>query len=305
MISITNSGNYRHSRKKPANVASKKINMKKILIPCDFSQPAKDACIVAIDLAIKAKADIVLLYALPIPSLYTTEFMGDPLIFSPTYFSKMEQDINKEFDDLQNRASAKGIKVSTEIAYSSLIAAVQQQIDTRDIDLIVMGTSGSSGFSEIFIGSNTEKVVRFSSVPVLAVRQSFNIEDVKNILVPSTLELNQTEFIDKLKELQEFFHATLNILLVNTPTDFMRDSEANEALNEFVKHYKLTNYKLQFKNNFQEEDGIIEFAYSERMDMIAMATHARKGLAHLFNSSVSENVVNHIKSPVWTYCLKS
>ena len=204
---------------------------------------------------------------------------------------------------MKKQAASNPIVVSTEVAYGELLSGVKQIIETKKIDQVVMGTSGTSGFTEIFIGSNTEKVVRFSPVPVLAVRKTVELKSVKNILLPSTLNLNQTDFINKVKDLQNFFDATLHILLVNTPAQFRRDAEANEALEEFAKHYKLTNFKTHFRNYAHEDDGIIEFAYSEKMDLIAMGTHARKGLAHLFNRSVTESVVNHIQSPVWTYCL--
>jgi nucleotide-binding universal stress UspA family protein len=107
----------------------------------------------------------------------------------------------------------------------------------------------------------------------------------------------------RVKELLDFFDASLDILLVNTPLHFRPDSEAKDLLKEFVAHYKLENYKLHFKNYYTVEQGIIQFAHDEKVDLIVMPTHALKGLAHLFNGSITEDVVNHIQSPVWTYCL--
>lgn len=278
--------------------------MKKILVPCDFSKSANEAYKVAIDLALKTKGEIFLLHVVPISNLYSTGFAGEPLAFDPGYYGQMEKDIKIELDKLVKIGTGKSLKVSTEVVYGDVIVSVKNMIKTHKIDLVVMGTSGSSGLSEIFIGSNTEKVVRFSSVPVLAVKKAIDLKSIKNILVPSTLFLNQTDFVKKLKELQEFFGATLHILLINTPMHFRRDAEANETLKEFAKYYKLSNYKLYFRNYAREEEGIMEFAYNEKMDLIAMGTHARKGLAHLFNTSVTEKVVNHVQGPIWTYCLK-
>jgi nucleotide-binding universal stress UspA family protein len=215
----------------------------------------------------------------------------------------MEDEINKELDKMKKQADAKSISVTSEVIQGELISSVKKMIEIKNIDLVVMGTAGASGLAEIFVGSNTEKVVRFSPVPVLAVRKAIEIKSIKNMLLPSTLSLGQNDFIKKVKELQQLFNATLHVLLVNTPRNFKRDKEAKEALEEFAKHYSLTNYKLHFKNYFHEEDGIVDFTYSEKMDLIVMATHARKGLAHLFNSSVTENVVNHVQSPILTYCL--
>jgi nucleotide-binding universal stress UspA family protein len=277
--------------------------MKKILVPFDFSSQANEAYKVAVAVASKNEAQITLLYILAIPPIYSGS--GEPLAIDPIAYGSVEEEVKNKLEKMKANAASKSIKVNTEVVYGELVPSVRKMIESKKIDLVVMGTSGSSGFAEVFIGSNTEKVVRYSPVPVLAVRRSFALKSIKKILVPSTLQLNQAKFINSLKELQDFFGARLHILLVNTPIHFRTDAEANEALQEFARYYKLTNYKTHFRNYPREEDGIIDFAYSEGMDLIAMATHARKGLAHLFNISVTENVVNHIQSPIWTYCLKS
>lgn len=167
-----------------------------------------------------------------------------------------------------------------------------------------MGTTGSSGAEQIFIGSTTEKVVRHSSVPVLAVKDYVTISSIKKILLPTLMTLDQKEFMKKLNEVQKLLGATLHVLFINTPSHFLRDSDAKEAFDEFVKQYKLEKCEFHFRNYRNEEEGIIDFASLEKMDLIAMGTHARKGLAHLFNGSITEDVVNHITSPVWTFSLK-
>jgi nucleotide-binding universal stress UspA family protein len=277
--------------------------MKKILVPCDFSTQSTEAFKVALELASESKAQIILLHILPIPPVYSGS--GEPLVFHSTGNASIEEDAKKRLTKMIANAASKFIKASADVVYGEFVSSVKNEIESKKIDLVIMGTSGTSGFSEVFIGSNTEKVVRFSTVPVLAVRRSFALKSIKKILVPSTLELNQARFINSLKELQDFFGARLHILLVNTPIHFRTDAEAKESLREFAMYYNLKNYKIHFRNYTREEDGIIDFAYSEGMDLIAMATHARKGLAHLFNISITENVVNHIQSPIWTYCLKS
>ena len=277
--------------------------MKKILVPCDFSKPSKDAFKVAVELADKVKGDVLLLHVLPIPGLYTDGAMGEPLAFDPAFYTRMEEDARKGLEEIKKLTGRKSVKVATEVVYGELPASIQKLIDQRNIDQVVMGTTGASGLVEILIGSNAEKVVRFSSVPVLAIRKAIKLDSIKRILVPSTLGLNQTDFMNKLKDLQKLLDATLHVLLVNTPARFRRDAEAHEALDEFVKHYKLANFKTHFQNYAHEDDGILEFAHSEKMDLIAMATHARKGLAHLFYTSITESVVNHIETPIWTYRL--
>lgn len=273
--------------------------MKKILVPVDFSGPSNEAYKVALDWAEVTSGEIILVHVLVLPTTYSTGLAGETIAFDHSFFSQMETDAQKTLQKMKEQA--RSLPVMIEVVYGDLVSGITSVVEKKKIDVIVMGTSGASGFTEIFIGSNTEKVVRFSPVPVLAIRKSIGIKSIKNILLPSTLDLNQTEFIRKLKELQSLFDATLHILLINTPTHFRRDAEANEALEDFAKHYKLTNYKLHFRNYAHEDEGIIDFANAEKIDLIAMATHARKGLAHMFNGSITENVVNHIGTPIWTY----
>ena len=119
-----------------------------------------------------------------------------------------------------------------------------------------------------------------------------------------SIQLNQLDFVNRVKELQAFFGATLHILLVNTPYNFKRTKDDKELLEEYAKHYKLENYTLNVYDDYYAEDGIINFTHNIKADMIAMGTHARKGLAHLFIGSVAEEVVNHVDCPIWTYSLK-
>ena len=84
----------------------------------------------------------------------------------------------------------------------------------------------------------------------------------------------------------------------------LRTSEEMDLMEEFTRHYTLTNYSLNTRNDFSEQDGIINFAHEIKADMIAMGTHGRRGLAHLFMGSVTEDVVNHVDCPIWTYVYK-
>lgn len=279
--------------------------MKNILVPCDFSTQSRAAYRTALEIATKTTGKVILLHVLYIPTLYTASLGGEAVTFDPVHFTTMEEDARNELQKMKREAQAYAVDVVIEVVFGEVVSSIKRVIETSGIDLIIMGTTGASGLSEMLIGSNTEKVVRHASAPVLVIRKPLVISSVKNILLPSTLNLDQVELIRKVKELQDFFHATLHILLINTPTNFRRDSEAHEALNEFARHYKLDHYKTHFRNYWHEEDGIADFAQTENMDLIAMGTHGLKGLGHLFVGSTTEDVVNHIQIPVWTYLLKS
>lgn len=273
--------------------------MKNILVPCDFSQQARAAYKTALNFASVSKGKITLLHVLTLPYQYTAAAGCELMAYEPVFLTRVEEEAKETL--MKMKSEAVGIQVNTEVTFGDLVKTVTGVADRDQADVIIMGTSGTSGISELFIGSNTEKVVRHARVPVLAVKTEMKPTDIKNILLPSSLSLNQADFMHQVNALQQFLGATLHVLLINTPTHFRRDNEAIESLAEFAKHYRLTNYKTHFRNYINEEEGINCFANTEHMDMIAMATHARKGLAHLFNGSIAEGVVNHLNIPVWTY----
>jgi hypothetical protein len=169
--------------------------------------------------------------------------------------------------------------------------------------LVVMGTHGASGLKEYLIGSNTEKMVRLSPVPVLTVRKSFDLPQIKDIVFPTNLHLDQVNLVARIKEVQSFFSAKLHLLLVNTPYNMKRTIDETQMMEGYAKHYKLRDYTLNTRNDFHVEDGIINFAHEIKADMIAMGTHGRRGLAHLFMGSVAEEVVNKVDCPIWTYSI--
>jgi nucleotide-binding universal stress UspA family protein len=278
--------------------------MKNILVPIDFSKQSLEALKVAIEIARKTKGKVTMTHVLFLPVMYDTGLAGQPVVLNPTFIDQMEKDIMKKFDRIKSKLKS-DVSIKSEVLCGDISSSIKDSIENRGIDLVVIGSSSVSGKSTLGVGSITDRIVRYSPVPVLTVWNSFQPRRITDILLPSSLDLDQTDYIREVKKLQQLFNATLNILFVNTPGNFMADNEANESLQDFIKHYKLTNCKTYSCNYRTEEEGIINFAYNHRMNMIAMATHARKGLAHMFMGSVTEDVVDKVTIPVWTYCLKS
>jgi len=278
--------------------------MKKILVPCDFSESAIQAFEFAMNLAAQSHAEVIVLKVIDLPFIYETSLGTTPEYFDPSIFKDLELDAKNNFERLKAKHPTKEM-VSFTALRGAVTFTIKQFAEDHHIDLIVMGTTGASGLKEYWIGSNTEKVVRFSHIPVLAVRKSFQVSKIKNIVFPTTLHLDQNDLISRVKDLQTFFSAKLHLLLVNTPNNMLRTKDEMDLMEEFAKHYQLSNYTLNTRNDFTEQDGIINFAHEVKADLIAMGTHGRRGLAHLFMGSVTEDVVNHVDCPIWTYLVRN
>jgi nucleotide-binding universal stress UspA family protein len=277
--------------------------MKKILVPCDFSACAVEALQFARAIALKSKGEIHVLKAIELPVMMVAGFDVQPYAYDPTLLRDLESDAREKFDKLQQRFGADGLSIQFHVKYEPATVAIRQFIKDKGIDLVVMGTKGSSGINEYLIGSTTEKIVQKSPVPVIAVRKAPALEQVRKIIFPTTLRLDQHAMMEKVKELQAFFDASLEVLWINTPMNFKTDMESKALLEDFARNYSLTNFHLHVRSDTIEEDAITHFAREINADMVAMATHGRRGLAHTLMGSVTEDVVNHLQCPIWTFNL--
>ena len=106
------------------------------------------------------------------------------------------------------------------------------------------------------------------------------------------------------KEAQNFAemsNSSLNLLYVNTPTEFKTTQEINERIKDFLKDQNEENINIHIYNDTSIEKGILNFASETNANLIGMGTHGRKGISHFFNGSVSEDLVNHANMPVMTF----
>ncbi|HEY9487226.1 MAG TPA: universal stress protein [Chryseosolibacter sp.] len=277
--------------------------MKRILVPMDFSQPSLAAFRFAVALAARARAELVVVHVIELPFLPETTFGVQPYAVDPELINDLERRSIEAFEQVKAKF-ADGTPVAFHAIHDNVVSGIKHFVKQNQIDLIVMSTQGASGLDEFFIGSTAEKIARFSSVPVIAVPKETDLATIRNIVFPNKLELDQDDLIERLKEFQQLLTAKLHIVLINTPINFYTDEQGRKMLERFAKHYALNDFTLNFRNHQFERAGVLAFADEINGDMIAMATHGRTGLAHFFQGSIAESVLNRVEQPIWTYKLR-
>ena len=115
----------------------------------------------------------------------------------------------------------------------------------------------------------------------------------------------EKEIVESIKRLQQLFSAQLHIVFVNTPIEFGQDIQVKPALEALARRNHLENFTLNIFNDVTQADGIMNFTKNLEKPMVAMGTHGRRGISHLANGSVTEDVLNHINCPVATFKIKS
>ena len=271
--------------------------MKKILVPTDFSQHAENALRVAAQIAKKNNSEIILLHMLELPhqeiDLIGGSSIPEIMFFKKRAFSNLEKLVNEDF--------LEGIKISEIVQFEKAFDGILEVSRKNKVNLIVMGSHGSSGFQELFIGSNTEKVVRTSEVPVLIIKNEIQEFKADNLVFASDFSPELKKPFQQLIEFADLFNSHLSLVMINTPNSFRPTHLSKKIMNEFMAEFSTKNYSLHVYNDSNIEKGILNFANSIDADLIGMCTHGRTGLAHFYNGSIGEDLVNHASKPVLTF----
>lgn len=281
--------------------------MKKILVPVDFSKASITALEMACEIAKKANSTVIALHVVEeaTPESFKVSGEGHPNDFEDRLFTmKLLEKSKKQLEKLVMDPKFSSIKLDGELRMGNPFHGMNTIITEQKVDLVVMGTRGHSRLEEMIIGSNTEKVVRHSKVPVLTVHKKPTKVNFKNIVYATSMSKDEEKFSKIIRTAQDLYNSKIHLVRVNTPGDFQRDRVAKDYMEKFAKKIGLRNYTINVYNDITEEEGIIYFADSIKADMIAMATHGRTGFAHVLAGSIAEDVVSHAKRPVLTFVVK-
>ncbi|MBC3759403.1 universal stress protein [Hyunsoonleella sp. SJ7] len=275
--------------------------MKKIIVPIDFSEHSEYALKTASKLAKKYNAEVLALHMLEMSDIMLSASDGlqnEKAVF----FLKLAQ---QKFDKFLEKDYLKEIKLTPIVKHFKVFSEVNDVAIKNDADLIVMGSHGSSGIAEFFVGSNTERVVRNANVPVLVVkddRAGINFD-----VVAFACDFSEEAIEPYLKASKMFkdMGSKLYLIHVNLPNDrFQSSLEIEKKVVNFFAKAERNLDKMEdvhYINDYSVEEGVLNCASKIGADLIVVPTHGRKGLAHFFEGSIGEDVANHSTLPVMTF----
>jgi len=274
--------------------------MKRILVPVDFSKEAEAAARVAASIAKKTNSEIFLVHMLELPVTTIDPAEMNTISSEPQiiYFMKLA---HKKFETFKKLSFFKGLRVIETVQFQHAFSGIIDESTKNNIDLIVMGSQGASGLQEMFIGSNTEKVVRKSKVPVLVIKKNVKNFDIKNILFASDFNKESKSTFHRVVDFANLFEAKINLLYVNTIHNFNTSDNIEKRITKFMKDFDFDNYTTNVYNDISVEKGILSFGRKINADLIALNTHGRSGLSQLFNGSIGQELANHALRPVITF----
>ena len=274
--------------------------MKKIIIPVDFSAHSEYALETGAALARKHNATLIVMHMLELSESLISSSSNDRN--EETAFMLMLA--NKKFEDFLDKSYLNGISVTPLIKHHKVLKEVASVATHEKADLVVMGSRGHSDHDGIFTGSNTEKVVRYSDIPVLVVKSKPDSVNFKNIVLATDFLEGSISAVKNGLELLNALANNVIMLHVNLPNlGFLSTKEIDTRVSDFLKLAELEdkNVNIDFIADHNVEDGVLNYAKRINADAVAMITNGRTGLSHFFGGSISEDLVNHTKLPVVTF----
>ena len=275
------------------------LNINKILFPTDFSTCAERAFSHAAELAVLFDAEIHTFHARvrqqhDYPALqHLLDLPEDTIPKSPQVTPR------------EHSTSTPNVVIKADATAKSACDAILGYTDSREIDLIVMGSHGHRGPRRLFLGSTAECVIRNAPCPVLTLRdgaKTMKNGKINRIMVPVDFSDFSREALAHAVALATLTGASISLIHVIEeaflptvygvdPVNFMSDplkKKYDEALQELGTSMVPPGIDVHVKTEVgHAAETITAFAASESIDLIIVASHGLTGLKRFFLGSTA------------------
>ncbi len=266
----------------------------KIVVPTDFSAPAKQAMDYALALSKRLNAEIQILHINQVA-------MVDASMPAETYqmfIKEIEDQTTEQFAKLEQEVlKGSGLKYSMHSRYGFVAEEVCDFAQKHEVDLIVMGTTGASGAMGVLFGSNAASVVSKTTVPVIVIPKDTQFKDLTRIVYAT--DYNEPEFpaMMRLIYFAEQFDCPLDILHVKSDHDRYFNAENNffKKNRGKISYPNIHFVELEKGDIIQSINGYVD---EKQVDMLVMAKHNRNFFDRLFHRSLSKQMAFHTHIPL-------
>ena len=275
--------------------------MKKILITTDFSENAWNSIFTAIKLYTEVDCHFYILHAFE-PSPLNLMGSKNHQRLSVIYDS-LSKNSKKELEEILTyfAINHKNLKhqFSTHSKPGNLEDAVELAVNENDIDILIMGTQGATGAKEVFLGSNTVKVLKkVTNIPILTVPTGYNFQSLKSVLFATDFTVPyKKNGLEPIIELSKIWKSTIEIVHVSVEFILNEHQESNK---EVLKE-RLSGLDYKFKNLPFEIDvskSIDKYAENSHSSILSLIRHQHTFWEKVIGEAVVKKVAFHSKIPV-------
>jgi nucleotide-binding universal stress UspA family protein len=269
-----------------------------ILIPTDFSDLSKSALKVGIAIANRQNASITLLHVID-----KFVYLSPPEVFFPDahipieIILTIENKIKKLSETIQ---IASGIQITGKVLIGIPSDSISQLAFNENFSLIVMGTHGTSGLREFYIGSEAFRVIKNTKCPVLTIPGNWEKTYFKKVLFPIRL---LSEAFDKYFFSRPIIEKNNSDLFILGLAEKEKPDELIEV-SDFIDQIKhqLNNDNVIFQTELSSCENfpakVFKMAEKHDVDLIIVTANLDQDYKAYFVGPFVQQIVNHSRYPV-------
>ncbi|CAN5810273.1 universal stress protein [soil metagenome] len=273
--------------------------IKKIMVPTDFSETSKMALAHAAFLSRLLHAELMLVHVQAFDPFYFE--IPEPLLVVQDH-SKLDNFIEGKLNELADQVEAeyglrpRHLTITGHVANEIMLLAQQEKTD-----LIIMGTHGAKGFEELFLGSNAHKITELAPCPVLTVQVHSGKPGFTNIVLPIDRSLHSRQKVGIATSLAKMYGAKIHIfgLLSDAEEENAYDKlqivldQVQDAVENAGVAY--TRHTVKGKHLATEA---LKYGKDVKADLIIIMTDHESALTGFFMGALAKQIVNHSRIPV-------
>jgi len=278
-------------------------NIKKILVPIDFSIHSQAVTDHAIDVAHKANAQLVILHVYSRPTVSKSlEKYADMDIIKAMEQSKLKrlnEKIKAKYNDLIIKAPGhEDANIKFIVEKGTTVDKILEVTEKENIDLILMGTRGVKGLSE-FWGTKTAELSLRTKTPVLVLPYNRMVEKPEKIAFAYDLKsIPNLENLNLVKIFSTFYNAEIHILTIKSEKTISEEEAENQ--NKLIDHFKEFDPIVKTHYSTDAEKGMFEYLLNNEISMLVMLHRHRSFMKNIFHESLTAKVTYHSNIPVLT-----
>jgi len=265
--------------------------LKKILVPVDLSGNSEPAILYASDLARMKSAKIYLLHIAILPDFYVTD-LNDYNLYNKELKSaikKIHDTSLKVLQDIREKYFSATTKVICMVILAiNVYKEILYNAEKLQSDFIIMGNGDN--YDNIKIGTNTERILYLSNLPVFVVKKTYPFLKTKKVVFASDFSKESVTIFSKVFELINDSKVSFRLLYINTKSKFEDYETVKTRIENFKKNFS-ADFSVVIRAGKNIETSIVRYAKSINADLIAMGKKSNKGLSQYFGDRITESVI--------------
>jgi len=274
---------------------------KKILLATDFSKNAWNAIVYALELYKETECDFYILN-----SFTATEYLTDSLMV-PEPGQDAYEDAKAESEDgltevsrmitfrEENNSKHNFTCISK---FDNLLKAINEIVEEKDIELVVMGTKGETNSFSLLFGSNAVDVMeKIRNCPVLVIPEEADSVYPKEIVFPTNYKTHiKRHELNHLVEIVKISKASIKILHIAEGKELDEQQINNQKL--LQEYFEEIDYSFHLLSHMERSSAINCFVESRESDMIVFINKKHTFFGSIFSQPLVKNITYHTKVPV-------